>query len=440
MAIPNNILQNVQTYQRAEIAWLRNEFYAIEKTNKKFKNFDTLVANLGDTVTFDRGPRYISFAGLVTTPQPSNQLVQSLTCGSSLNIQSTFTDQQFLFNVEDYMSIYGRAAAEEMGSQIEWELLQNFVSAMAGNDPGASNFQVPQYQSGPFRFYGDGVNAINSFQQLAQAVANFKDFGAARSDLHGILPLADIPAIIGTGLNQFAINRNNSIAESWELGPFAGCDWFTSNLLPTQMAGTIGNATSPNNIMTVVSTNDPTGTNVTQITCTEPTSSTSATAIQAGDIMYFIDGVSGQPNMRFLTYNGHKPSQQSVQFRAIAQAASVSGTVTFSLQTTNGVGLVWAGNQNQNLNNAIAAGMKIAVIPSHRAGALHSGNQFYLAMPSLPDMSPYNSSQVQDPESGVSLRHYYGNTFGQNQRSYVRDGIYGGTMVAENCMRLVFPM
>jgi hypothetical protein len=420
---------------------MRNSFYAIEKSNKKFQNFDNMTANLGDTVTFDRGPRYVAFAGLTTTPQPSNQLVQSLTCGSSLNIQSTFTDQQFLFNVEDYMRIYGYSAALEMGTIIEADMLKNFISAQTGTDPNASNFNVVNYQSGPFRFYGDGVTAIDSFQKLAQAIANFHDFGAARNQVHGVLPLANIPAIVGNGLNQFALNRNNDLAESWELGRFAECDWFTSNLLPIQMAGTIGNGTfGTNNIMTVVSTNDPTGANVTQITFTEPTSGTSTSAIKAGDLMYFIDGVSGQPNMRSLTYVGHQPCAQSVQFRAIADAASSSGTVTVSLQTTNGVGLVWANNQNRNLNNAIAAGMKVAVLPSHRAGCIHSGDQLYLAMPKLPEMTPYPSSTMQDGDSGVSLRHYYGASFGLGQRSYVRDTIWGGTMVAENAMRLCFPM
>ena len=57
---PVNILQTVQTYQKAELAWLLNSFCGISLSNKKFKNFNDLVANLGDTVTFDTTPRYIS--------------------------------------------------------------------------------------------------------------------------------------------------------------------------------------------------------------------------------------------------------------------------------------------------------------------------------------------------------------------------------------------
>ena len=192
--------------------------------------------------------------------------------------------------------------------------------------------------------------------------------------------------------------------------------------------------------MTVVSTNDPTGVNVTSITFTEPTGGTDANAIKAGDLFQFNDGVSGHPNMRFLTFIGHRPTQQPVQFRAIADAATSGGTVTVQIQTINGVGLVWAQNQNQNINNTIQAGMTVTPLPSHRAGCLMSGDQFYLAMPRLPDESPFTTSNMTDADSGASIRHYFGSQFGRNNRAYVRDCIWGSCLVSQNSMRLVFPM
>jgi hypothetical protein len=437
---PTNILQTVQTYQKAELAWLLNEFVGINITNKKFRNFNELVANLGDAVTFDTTPRFITFTGLVITEQPSVQRVQSLICSQAANVSSAYTDQQFIFNVREYMDRFGMAAMKELGTQIEADILKNFVSGVTINDPQNPNFGASQVNSGPFRFYGNGTTPINSYTQLAQAVANFEDFGAARHDMCSILPVANIPAIIGTGLNQFAMNRNNEDAEKWELGRFAGTEWYQSNLLPLHISGTIGNAAAPNNVMTVVSTNDPTGQNVTSITFTEPTSGTDANAIKAGDLFQFNDGVSGKPNMRFLTFIGHIPSQQPVQFRAIADAATSGGTVTVQIQTINGIGLVWAQNQNQNLNNTIQAGMTVTPIPSHRAGVLMSGDQFYLAMPTLPDESPFTTVNMRDEDSGAAIRHYFGSQFGLNNRAYVRDSIWGSTLVAENSMRLIFPL
>ena len=437
---PVNILQTVQTYQKAELAWLLNSFVGISMSNKKFKDFNDLTANLGDTVTFDTTPRYISYAGLVITEQPSVQRVQSLICSQAANVSAAYTDQQFIFNVREYMDRFGMAAMKELGTLIESDILKNFVSGVTINNPQDASFGSLQYQSGPFRFYGDGVTPINSFTQLAQSVANFEDFGAATHKMMAILPVANIPAIVGTGLNQFAMNRNNETAMSWELGRFANTDWYESNLLPTHVSGAIANAAAPNNVMTVVSVNDPTGVNVTSITFTEPTSSTNPNAVLAGDLFQFNDGVSGKPNMRFLTFIGHQVCQQPVQFRAIANAGTVGGSVTVQLQTINSVGLVWAQNQNQNINNTIVAGMTVTPVPSHRAGILMSGDQFYLAMPRLPDESPFTTVNMTDPDSGASIRHYYGSQFGLNNRAYVRDAIWGSTMVSENCLRYIFPM
>ncbi len=437
---PVNILQTVQTYQKAELAWLLNSFCGISSTNKKFKDFNDLTANLGDTVTFDTTPRYISYVGLVITEQPSVQRVQSLICGQAANVAAAYTDQQFIFNVRDYMDRFGMSAMKELGSLIEGDILRNFISGVVTNDPQNANFGVPQVNSGPFRFYGDGITPINSFTQLAQSVANFEDFGAATHKMMGYLPVANIPAIVGTGLNQFAMTRNNETAYSWELGRFSNTEWVESNLLPTHVSGTIGNTAAPNNVMTVVSVNDPTGANVTSITFTYPGSLTDANAVKSGDLFQFNDGVSGQPNMRFLTFIGHRVSQQPVQFRAIADAASVSGTITVQIQTINGVGLVWAQNQNQNINNTIVAGMTVTPLPSHRAGCLMSGDQFYLAMPRLPDESPFTTSNMTDSDSGASIRHYFGSQFGMNNRAYVRDSIWGSTLVAENSLRYAFPL
>ena len=101
MAVPNQTLQNVQTYQKAELAWLLNSFCGIKLANKKFKNFNVIRANLGDTVTFDLPPRYIGYNGLVITQQPSNQRVQPLVCSQATNVSAGYTDQQFIFNLRD---------------------------------------------------------------------------------------------------------------------------------------------------------------------------------------------------------------------------------------------------------------------------------------------------------------------------------------------------
>jgi hypothetical protein len=84
--------------------------------------------------------------------------------------------------------------------------------------------------------------------------------------------------------------------------------------------------------------------------------------------------------------------------------------------------------------------MKIVVLPSHRAGAIVGGNALFLAMPMLPEEVPFPTANKTDPDSGVSMRMYYGSLFGQNQRGFVHDAIWGSTLVDEYSMRLVFPL
>lgn len=435
MALPNNVLQTVQTYQKAELAWLLNSFCGINLANKKFKNFQNLEANLGDTVTFDLPPRFNTYNGLVITLQDSQQRVESLVCSQASNVSAGYSDQQFIFNVRDYMDRFGEAAMKELGSKIESDILRNITSGVLINNPQDPGFgTAPNTTSGPYRFFGNASTALNSYQQLAQAVANFHDFGAAPHKVRGILPAVDIPAFVGSGLNQFVPRRNDEIAVSWMLGEFAETMWYRSNLLPTHISGNAGvNAQT----LTVLSTTLNSAGEVIAISFSGAGTS-DANSVFAGDMFQFNDGVSGQPNMRYLTFIGHSLSQQPVQFRATAAAASDgSGHVTVSIYPPLTANL---NDPNCNLNNAIAAGMQVSVLPSHRAGVLYSGDQFYLAMPQLPDQSPFTTVNMMDKDSGAAIRHYFGVQFGQNVRAYVRDSIWGSDMVADNAMRLIFPM
>jgi hypothetical protein len=189
-------------------------------------------------------------------------------------------------------------------------------------------------------------------------------------------------------------------------------------------------------VLTVVSTNDPTGQNVTQITFSGATAN-DVNAILSGDVFAFQDGVAGQPNMRYLTFIGHYPSANQVQFRATANAvANPGGIVSVSITPA----LNWAGGQNQNVNNPIVAGMQVLGVPSHRCGGILGGDAFYLAMPQLPEQDPYATANEFDPETGCSLRLTYGSLFGQNQTGMIYDETHGSVIVPEYSMRYIIPL
>ncbi len=419
MSVPNNVLVNVPTYQEGALAMMTNQNCFIGTANTRFKNFQDEIAQLGQTVTFDLAPRGVVTGSLTANFQGMTQRVQSLTVDKPASYSFAFNNEQFVYNVKDYMDKFGKSAIAELGAEVE----SNVAKVCVDNT---------------YRFYGDGVTAINSSQQLASALAFFRNYGAIKSDTRGYLPDMAVPAIISSNLSQYVMKRNEENANSWDLGEFSRCKWYESNLLPLHVSGSVGNgSTAAIQTLTVVSTDDPTGAAITQITCTcDASLSGDANAVFAGDVGQFVDGVAGQPNMRYLTFVGHKQSANPVQIR-ITEAAGASGT-TVVLKIAPVLSSVAGGAQN--IAHNIAAGMKIKIMPSHRAGMINSGNSLFLAMPRLPDQSPFTTANKADPETGISIRMTHGATFGQNTLGTVFDTLYGYTQVEENAMRILFPV
>jgi hypothetical protein len=413
--MPTNILQQVITYNESNLALLLNSFAFISTSNKKFQRFnDDIPKNLGDTVSFDLPPRFTTTNSLVVSFQSAEQRVQQLTVNKQASTAYEFTAQQFIFNVRDYMNVFGKSAIAEIGTQVETD-----IAALA--------------ETNTFRFYGDGITPISTYLQLANSLAFFRNFGAAKDNTMGYLSDLTFPQVVNSGLNQFTIDKNNREMMSWEIGKFSNCDWYQSNLLKTHDAGTEGNAGTTLTVVSVVTNADG---GVTQITFSGTSAASDADSIKAYDKFQFSDGVAGRTDLRFRTFIGHVVSQSPVQFRATADAASTAGSqVTVdifpALQATAG--------KNQNINTPIVAGMQVTVLPDHRCGLIMAGNPLFLAMPKLPDEVPYPTSVQQDPDSGASIRQYYGSLFGQNQRGMVHDVIWGKTLVDEYAMMVALP-
>jgi hypothetical protein len=415
-AMPTNILQQVITYNDSGLALLLNSFAFISTSNKKFQRFnDDIPKNLGDVVSFDLPPRFTTTNSLVVSFQSSEQRVQNLTVNKQASTAYEFTAQQFIFNVRDYMDKFGRSAIAEIGSKVEAD-----VAVLA--------------ETNTFRFYGDGVTPITTYLQLANALAFFRNFGAAKDNTKGYLSDLTFPPVINSGLNQFTVEKNNREMMSWEIGKFSNCEWYQSNLLKTHTAGTEGNAGATLTVVSVVKNDDDA---VIQITFSGTTAASDPASIKAYDKFQFSDGVANRTNLRFRTFIGHEISQCPVQFRATADAASTAGSqVTVDIYPA----LKASAGKNQNINVEIVAGMQVTVLPDHRCGLIISGNPLYLAIPKLPEEVPYPTANQMDPDSGASIRQYYGSLFGQNQRGMVHDIIWGRTLVDEYAMMVALPV
>jgi hypothetical protein len=411
-----NILQQVITYNESNLALLQNSFAWIAKSNNRYKHFDQdITKNLGDTVSFDLPPRFTTNNSLVIAFQDADQRVQNLTVDNEVSTAYQFTAQEFIFNAREYMDKFGRSAVAEIGSQIE-----SNVAELA--------------ETNTYRFFGDGVTQISTYLQLANALAFFRNYGAAKNNTCGILSDLTYPGIVNSGLGQFTLDRGNREAMSWEIGRFSNAEWYQSNLLKTHIAGLDGNAATT---LTVVSVLKDANDAVIQITFGGSAAAPGTTAIHAYDKFQFNDGVGALPNMRYRTFIGHQVSQNPVQFRATADAnADGAAQVVVDIYPP----LKASAGNTQNTNNEIAAGMQVSILPDHRCGIIMAGDPLFLAMPRLPEEVPFPTAVANDPDTGLSLRQYYGSLFGQNQRGMVHDAIWGRTLVDEYAMCVALPI
>ena len=439
MATSANILQAVATYQKSSLGRLTNMYCFISTTNKKFKDFENFTGNLGSSVLFDLPPRAYANAGLVvSTFDTVEQRTQTLQVGGydsagsvlnggaydafgNLNAANTnlaVSAEQLIFNIDNnnYRTNFEDSCMQELGSRIETSTAANIIN-------------------GTYRFYTPGITVSNvpmeitTYQQVASALTKFRNYGAVQTQTEFFMSDLCQSQVVGSGLNQFVPRRNEESANSWELGNFNRTEFYVSNLLPIHTAGTLGDDQSTLTVTAV--TTDADG-GISAITCSGAGTGT----VLRGDLAWFLDGVSGQADARYLTFIGHQPSANEVQIQITANATGVAGSITFNIFPK----LYSAAGKNQNVNRAITAGMQLKVLPTHRAGLICAGKPFFLAMPQLPDQRPCDTSSKADPESGAAIRMTVGAQLGANIYGTIFDAVWGVKLVAEYSLRVIFPL
>lgn len=412
-----NVLEAVETYNDAGLAALDNLSPYIYHSNKKYVDWEKQAPqNLGDIINIELPTRFSVNSSLVASFQAIEQRKQPLEIDKEYSTSYAFTSQELVLNVNNNLESFVKGAVTELGSVI----VSDFAKVNLTNT---------------YRAFGDGITPINSEEQYAQALANFRNYGAAKFDTNMFVSDVDIPSVVGNSLSQFAVNRNNEYSNSWQLGNFAGCEFSTCNLLPIHTAGTVGNLQEELTLTDI----SPDGTTLTFIGASDDPA-----AIVENDILTFdFPGSTNTTGFRFLTFTGHVPSSQLVQVRATATAASVGGSVTVTVSPP----LVFSNtdpidpNANVNLDPSTLLGVLNArIAPDHRAGLLYSGNSLFLAMPPLNDNSPFTTSVKTDVSTGASMRTYYGAKFGENQYGFVNDAIAGFTLIDEYAMRIIYPL
>lgn len=444
MPAPINYLQQVQTYNSdAQLpGFLNQSCFVSDICNHDYTDFDKKIpANLGDTIGIQLPMASVANAGLIVSAQPIRQNIAHLSVIGAANVAVAVTNQERIFNMDHdgFWKSTGKGMISELGSKVEEAIAKHVTSSAIDMRPASATYLQPQYLSGPTRFVDCTSTGLLTYQALDQSMSDFISMGAPTDDHCVVLPTNYYSPIIGSGLGQFAPKRNDEIAQSWLVGEFGSprTKYYRSNYLPTHIAGAAGVG---GDTLTVVSTNDATGANVTSITFTTDGAANETNSIRAGDLLWF----PATNNIYALTFYGHMVTNQLVQCRAIADADTVASSITVQVITnthTEGQGFCSvAGNALQNISAPIVAGMTASVVGSHRAGLRVCGRAFYVAMPRLDDERPYDTSVDTDDETKVSLRMYYGAVLGQNQKWLVNDVIWGALLVSRYSQRICLPL
>lgn len=438
----DNKLVNVVTYQKSNLAAMLNNSPGIALSNRQYDAFNNESANLGDAISFTVPSRGYTQNGLVVNQfQPTQLRKQTLACTQSANTNMAYSSQQFIFNMRDYTTSEQYYKSISLGNAVELDVLRNITAEVtdntqiiSGNTPNPNFGKIVNKTSGPFRFFGNGRDPINSQVQLAQYVSDFNGFGTPMIEQKAILPMQNIPAMIDNAASKFAPTRNDDLLKRWMWDSFSGFDWYQSALLPVHESGNVG---IQNTTLTLVSVNDPSGKNVTQLTLSGCTPN-DLDAIKIADRGQIMDGVSGQKNIRFLNWTAPIASSTPVQFRItdIIVPTDGSGNITVEIFPA----LQWVPGLDQNLSSPLNAGMEIEFVNSYRGGVLMAGRPLFLATPKLPNEDPFNTSVYADKEYNLSFRSYWGAQFGQNVRAFVMDIIWASVFQAEYGACICFPL
>ena len=421
MSTSENFLVQVETYQLTQLVYLNNFCPIINRGNKKFSQFNQLKAQLGSSVNLELPPR-MTFGNSLTTPMlQTAQRYIPLTINQQFSSPFAFTEQEMILNINpnDYMARFGKNAMQVLGTQVEQYLAKDFIKY-------------------PYRFFGNGVQSLNSFGLLMEAEAYFKEYGTTQGEVNAFLPNMSIPQIINSGWSQFTPERNNETAMSWDLGGIKGSNvrWYRSNLLAKHFAGTEGNEGSTLTVVSVVQ--DSLG-NITQITFSGTNSASDVNSIKAYDRFQFLDNVGSYPNLRFLNFTGDHVSDCYVQFQSASNASSTSGSqVTVTLVTPLYVGV--SQTNNPGINASIVPGMQCKVLPSHQVGCMYADNAHYVSVPQLPNYIPYPTANKVDPKTGLTMQTYWGSVFNGNQQGMVNNLIMGSCLPPEYSMALIEPL
>jgi len=436
MAVPANNFVDVAAYSMAGMKFLDNYRPAIKYANKKFKDFNRIPGNRGIATTWELTPKVVFVSGTLTVAafDSTDQRIHTHINNDKGYVAHAIDAEEEIYNdAYDYMNRIGRSAMISIGDAVEANIVNRFTET--------------------YRFFELDDNSLLTYRNLAAAISVFDNYGAQRDpQQYMFVPDILMPSFIDNGLNQFATDRNNKIANSWEVADITGTKVLSAQILPEHIAGAGPNLVVPD-VLTLTAVSVDGGTLTFDGASIDTSGTPGVFYFNKGDLIEFkLDTVNGP--LKYLFFNNGSNdslvSANNVQCVVDADADSdVGGTVIVTINN-NATGdrnpLIFdpAVDKLTNLSRAlvtggVGVGDEIRTIGNHRAGLICNSQALFASLPRLPNEGPYMSSfNEADPGTGISVRLTYGAKPFEDFKGFVWSVYFGTSIVPENAMRLIF--
>lgn len=432
-----NVFKQVQLLTDKQTATLRNFGYPLKYANTKYDNFTNMQGSLGNSVNVAKPFRSVAADGINPPTQGMSKRFQTLAVTQATTVKNAwdvFADQFYSETFLDEITISQSAA---IATAIEQNLMRTISGTMVGSQDyntdvvGNNAFAgITQVGSGPYRFYGNGTTPLG-YTDFGIALQQLKAYGQLHRQYDVIMPNLALGPIIGSGVNQFVLNRNERDFESWEIGSYGGMDFFTTNTLEPVQAGTVGDEAVE---LTVVSN--------TPIPGDSPGDSTSILVLSgaAGSDPDAVKvGALGQittAGIYATSFTGYLNTGLKPQFRVLNNSASTAGgQVTLTVTPA----LVGTTDPLQSVTTPVVAGMKVQIMPTAIRGIIFPRETMYLSMPKLPPRHPFISGISVDPDFNFSLATFYGSVLDTGNTKLITSCTYGGMVLQEYGIAVLFP-
>jgi hypothetical protein len=324
-------------------------------------DFKGLKYATGQTINYRLEERHLGGFGATATSEARVQVVRPLTIDTQFHTMVEFTGFELTFDRardQPYLDMMLNPRAKRLANMVE-----QFIAT--------TKFQTSVYQA-----YGSPGVAID-FNTVLQTDAYMTQLGIPED---GNRYWANPPAVSATLTNDlytvFNMTVNRGALLDGFIGHLSGFDFFKTNFLQRQVAGTPGatGGTPPTGYVAAGTvTNGPiTGGNTIVVTGLG-----AGVVFQVGDILTF-DAAAGVFMVNPLTY---EPLAQTAQFVVTAQVTSSGGNATIPVNPT----IVISGAR-QNISAAIPNGAQMYSAQSHNVSMAFHNQAIVFAAPPIKEL------------------------------------------------------